>query len=168
MSRLDHNMLPAPPGHLLFTQLFLARPSRNRIGFCYNDERAGCWRSGSFGKALYTHTHVHSHTTHTHNPHTTHTHTHTILHPLHTYIHTHILYTELFTHTVPILYTNAVYKLYSIAYSHLLYTRAIPYSHPWPPAPRNPLLWSRGPGFTTSSLATEAALYTLLSGPFQL
>lgn len=155
-------MLPAPPGHLLFTQLFLVGPSRNRTGFCYNDERADCCGVGPLGRHS-THTHTHTHILHIHNPHAT----HTLLHPLHTYIHTHILYAELYTHTIPTLHTNAAYKLHSTAYSPLFYTLAIPYSHPWPPAPRNPLLWSCGPGFTTSSLATEAALSTLFSGPFQ-
>lgn len=94
MSRLDHKMLPAPPEHLLFTLHFLVGPSRNRISFCYNDERAGCWWNGSFGKALYTHTHVHSHTTHPHNPLTTHTlasstHIYTYSYTLHRTLHTH-------------------------------------------------------------------------------
>lgn len=132
MSRLDHKMLPAPPGHLLFTQLFLVGPSRNRTGFCYNDERADCCGVGPLGR----------HSTHTH---TLTYYTYTILMPhthsciLYTHIYTLIYSTQNFTHTQSPPYTQMLYTSctpqpihpYSI---HLLYpTLTLGHRHPGTP-----------------------------------
>lgn len=132
--------------------IFLAGLSRNATDFCYDDERAGCWQSGAFEEALYTHTHTDTlvystHTTpHTHSPHPAHTHT---------------------------LYSRYILQLphtYSVCMLHPAHTHAHTHSHahPWPPAPRKPHGGHVGQDTLPSSLAMEAALYTLSSHHFQL
>lgn len=91
---------------------------------------------------LYTCTYTFIYSTHTHI-----LYIHTILtfsHTLHMCIDTHILYTELYTHTIPTLHTNAIHKLFYSLLTPTLYmlypTLTLGHQHPGIPTV---VLWAR-------------------------